>query len=38
MKKPYGLKKLRLALHKIVHVPKAEVDRRIAEEKRTKKR
>jgi len=38
MKKPYGLNKLKAALRKIVSVPKAEVDRRIAEEKRAKKR
>ena len=35
---PYGLAKLKAALRKIVSVPKAEVDRRIAEEKRGKKR
>jgi len=37
MKKPYGLNKLKAALRKIVSVPKAEIDRRIAEEKRAKK-
>ena len=38
MKKPYGLNKMKAALRKIVSVPKSEVDRRIAEDKRAKKR
>jgi len=38
MKKPHGLNKMKIALHKIVSVPKAEVDRRIAAEKRSKKK
>jgi hypothetical protein len=37
MKKPYGLNKLKIALRKIVRVPKAEVDRRIAEERKQKR-
>jgi len=37
MKKPYGLNKVKAALHKIVRVPKVEVDRRIAEERREKR-
>lgn len=38
MKKPYGLNKMKAALRKIASVPKDEVDRRIAEQKKTKKR
>jgi hypothetical protein len=36
--RPRGLSKLRTALRKIVSVPKAEIDRRIANDKQAKKR
>lgn len=38
MKKPQNINKLKAALRKIASVPKAEVDRRIAQEKAAKKR
>lgn len=37
MKKPLDLNKLKVALRKIASVPKAEVDRRIAEERKLRR-